>query len=260
MTDDAPALSPAAGRAPKASPPAGSKLTARPGPWVDLGLTLPVFLAYQLGVVFLNVQNASDVVTGLVLQLAEGSRALYLIFTAAIGVVLAGIFTWLGRGQAFRARKFLQIALEGVVYALLMRLGGAYVVGSLFAGKITLGGFPGFIMSMGAGFYEEVTYRVLLFGLGSKLLVWLLTRQKVSVAKGSGFTFKSAMITVAWGLVSAAVFSAVHYIGPLGDPFQLQTFIFRMVLGVFLSLIYAFRGFAAAVWAHALYDVWVLVL
>ena len=31
------------------------------------------------------------------------------------------------------------------------------------------------------------------------------------------------------------------------------------VLGLVLTLIYATRGFAAAVWTHALYDVWVLV-
>jgi len=32
-----------------------------------------------------------------------------------------------------------------------------------------------------------------------------------------------------------------------------------MVLGLALTLIFATRGFAAAVWTHALYDVWVLV-
>jgi hypothetical protein len=33
-----------------------------------------------------------------------------------------------------------------------------------------------------------------------------------------------------------------------------------MLLGLALTLIYVTRGFAAAVWAHATYDVWVLVL
>ena len=38
-------------------------LAAKPGGWTELALTLPVFLVYQLGVVFLNVRNATDLVT-----------------------------------------------------------------------------------------------------------------------------------------------------------------------------------------------------
>ena len=52
----------------------------------------------------------------------------------------------------------------------------------------------------------------------------------------------------------------MHYIGPLGDHFDVRTFVFRWVLGMLLTIIFVFRGFAAAVWAHAFYDVWVLVL
>jgi len=115
-------------------------------------------------------------------------------------------------------------------------------------------------MSLGAGFYEELTYRVILFGLGSKLLVWILLRQKVSVAQGFGFNVKAASITIAWALFCAAIFSGVHYVGALGDPFELKSFVFRFVLGFLLTIIYSLRGFAAAVWAHAFYDIWVLVL
>ena len=66
-------------------------------------------------------------------------------------------------------------------------------------------------------------------------------------------------IMVVWALVSAAVFSGMHYLGPLGDRFDERTFVARAVLGLALTLVYATRGFAAAVWTHALYDVWVLL-
>jgi hypothetical protein len=46
----------------------------------------------------------------------------------------------------------------------------------------------------------------------------------------------------------------------MADGFQLISFTFRAVLGLLLTLIFATRGFAAAVWTHAIYDVWVLVL
>ena len=51
-----------------------------------------------------------------------------------------------------------------------------------------------------------------------------------------------------------------RHVGPLGDVFEMRSFVARMVLGLALTLVYAMRGFAAAVWTHALYDVWVLVL
>ena len=88
----------------------GSELRDKPGPWVDLGLTLPIFLVYHFGVIFLRVQNATDVVTGAIVHVAEGNRSMYLLITAAIGVVFAGVFAALGRGQAFRPAKFFQIA------------------------------------------------------------------------------------------------------------------------------------------------------
>jgi hypothetical protein len=243
-------------------PQSGSRLADKPGAWVDLALTLPVFLVYHLGVVFLDVRNASDVVTGALLSFAEGSKGLYVLFTAAIGVIFGGVFAWLGRGQAFQARKFVQIFLEGVLYAVLLRFGGSYVVAKVFAGKGIGGGFTGFVMSAGAGFYEEITYRVLLFGLGAKLIAWFVGRQQLRLVGGAAWrlSIKTALAVAGWSVVCAMIFSGVHYVGPLGDPFSLKTFFFRAVLGLLLTLIYATRGFAAAVWAHALYDVWVLVL
>src|SRR5256885_7424701 len=176
------------------------RLRDRPGAWVDLGLTLPIFLLYQLTVVFLGVQNATDMVTGTLLSLSRGDKTTYLLATFAIGVVFAGVFALLGRGQAFRPRKFAQIAIEGVVYAFVMRLLAAYVVGRLFAGPPSIkdqGPFVGFVMSLGAGFYEELAFRLGLFRLGAKLLVSLLGHQTMELtATGptSRLSFRSIAI------------------------------------------------------------------
>ena len=65
---------------------------------------------------------------------------------------------------------------------------------------------------------------------------------------------------VAWSVVCAVIFSWVHYIGAMSDTFELHVVPrSALVLGLVLTLIFATRGFAAAVWTHALYDVWVLV-
>jgi hypothetical protein len=71
---------------------------------------------------------------------------------------------------------------------------------------------------------------------------------------------KRMLFKLGWGVVAAAVFSGWHYIGSLGDSFDMTSFVFRWVCGLVFTVIYWFRGFAPAVWTHALYDVWVLVL
>lgn len=251
-------------------------LASKPGAWAELALTLPIFVAYHLGVVFLHVRNATDLVTARLMQLAAGDKMTYLGITAAIGILFAGVFAVLGRGQALRARKIVQIAIEGAAYAIAMGAATSWIVGKIFARPLVTflfgapapggsaraieGPLTGLVMSLGAGFYEELAFRALLFGLGAKLLVWMLARERVSlVAGGAAPGLRAIGIMVVWAIACAAAFSGMHYVGALGDAFDLRSFVARAVLGLALTLVYAMRGFAAAVWAHALYDVWVLV-
>jgi hypothetical protein len=133
-----------------------------------------------------------------------------------------------------------------------MRFAAAYVVGRMFlAGGHSMDPWTGLVMSLGAGFYEEIAFRVILFGLGAKLVLLLLPLL---------LPFKQKLVTVLWAVVAAAIFSGWHYVGPYGDPFEAKSFVFRAVCGLVFTIIYHFRGFAPAVWTHALYDIWVLVL
>lgn len=240
-----------------------SQLADKPGAWAELALTLPVFLVYQLGVVFLNVRNATDVVTAQLLAFARGDRLTYLELTGGIGIGMLAVFAVLGRGQALRASKLVQIALEGALYAFAMGTATSWVVGRMFAGPpgAVESPFQGVVMSLGAGFYEELAFRAVLFGLGAKVLVRLLAGQRMAlVGQAPPFRAGAFVVATGWALVCAAAFSGMHYVGPLGDRFALKSFVARGVLGLALTLVYATRGFAAAVWTHALYDVWVLVL
>ena len=239
-------------------------MSSKPGAWVDLALTLPVFIAYQLGVVFLNVRNGADIVTIHLLQWVHGDRMTYLELTAGIGLATVAAFAVLGRGQALRPGKLLQIAIEGAVYAIAMGTATSWVVGKLFAGPradVIASPLTGLIMSFGAGFYEEIAFRVILFGVGAKVLAWLLLRERVGLVRGpSSLSIGGMVLVVIWAVASAAIFSGMHYVGPLGDVFDARSFVARGVLGLALTLVYGTRGFAAAVWTHALYDVWVLVV
>jgi hypothetical protein len=238
-------------------------LTAKPGALGELALTLPVFLSYQLGVVFLDVRNATDLVTGRLLELSHGDRLTYLGLTGSMGILASAALAVLGRGQTFRLGKVVQIAVEGAAYAIAMGAATSWVVGKVFAGSAPHGegSAAGLIMSLGAGFYEELAFRVLFFGLGAKVLVWLFTRERVGLVGGAPpLRLLSLAIMVGWAVVCAAVFSSLHYVGPLGDSFALRSFVARAVLGLMLTLVYSLRGFAAAVWTHALYDIWVLAV
>jgi|SoiMethySBSTD1v2_1073268.scaffolds.fasta_scaffold11626_7 CAAX prenyl protease-like protein len=222
------------------------------GPWTDLGLTLPIFLGYHLGVIFLPVRNAADVVTQKLAVLADNSLLAYGGLTLGIGAVYVALLVVLGRDHALRWERFGLVAAEGVLYAIAMRFIAGYVVGRLYlAAAGEMSAFTGLVMSLGAGFYEEVVFRVGLFGLGARvvgMLFPLLT------------PFRKQLTTLGWAVVSAAIFSGWHYVGAMGDPFDAKSFVFRWVCGLVFTAIYAFRGFAPVVWTHALYDIWVLVL
>ncbi len=101
----------------------------------------------------------------------------------------------------------------------------------------------------------------MLFGLGAKVLVWVFTRQRVGLVVNTlGPGFKGMLVMAVWAIVCGAAFSAMHYVGSLGDAFDMRSFVARAVLGLALTFVYVTRGFAAAVWTHALYDISVLVL
>ncbi|WP_437296077.1 CPBP family glutamic-type intramembrane protease [Sorangium sp. So ce426] len=231
--------------------PAGAKPTAKSDALTDLALTMPIFVLYHLGVAFLPIRNAADPVTAELRALAKHSLPLYAGLTVAVGAAFVLVLSILGRGHALQTRRFALLAAEGALYAILMRFAGAYVVGSLRLGPPAASNdiFTGVVMSLGAGFYEEIAFRVGLYGLGALGIKFFFGRGVQGV-----------VLMVGWAVVAAAVFSGWHYVGSLGDPWNLPSFVFRMVCGLVLTAIYVFRGFAPAVWTHALYDVWVLVL
>ena len=229
----------------------GDVIKSGSGPWADLALTLPVFVGYHLGVITLPIRNAADVVTRELVTLANNNMLAYSGLTLAIGAVFVGILVVLGRGHTLHWENFALVIVEGIVYAVAMRLAAGWIVGRMFLAAGVESRFAGLVMSLGAGFYEEVAFRVILFGLGAKLLTLLFPM---------AVPFKQKLITIGWAVVAAVIFSGWHYVGALGDAFDAKSFVFRAVCGLVFTVIYVFRGFAPAVWTHALYDIWVLAL
>src|SRR5260370_345177 len=102
------------------------------------------------------------------------------------------------------------------------------------------------ITFVGAGIYEEVLFRLLLFS--ALRFVFRI----IAIP-----TLLAALLTM---LTSAVLFSAAHHIGPYGEAFDRYTFLFRMLAGLYFALLYQLRGFGVAVGTHACYDQLVSVL
>jgi membrane protease YdiL (CAAX protease family) len=102
------------------------------------------------------------------------------------------------------------------------------------------------VLSFGAGFYEEIAFRVILFAG----VVWLVSRARKK---------RSIAFEIGWAVACAFAFSAIHYVGSLSDDFSVSSFLFRATCGLVLTAVYRFRGFATAVYTHALYDVGVML-
>jgi hypothetical protein len=141
--------------------------------------------------------------------------------------------------------------LESAVWAIGMMLIVGYATAQLLGlsapslsdhGLALLGPVDKLVLAAGAGFHEELAFRVVLFSGGAILLMRI-----------TGLRPVRAYALAALG--SALLFSFVHHLGPYGDPLALAPFVFRTLAALYLTAVYAARGFAVAVYAHALYDV-----
>ena len=218
-------------------------------------------LAFSLsGHEFVGVRNGADVLLKSVFLALGGRDGLI-----AFGTLLAGVGGWLvwkdyRRSRSIEPRIFALMAVESVLYALMFGLVTGTLTGLLLPGlriighapDLAIGSLAGWslptqlMISLGAGIYEELLFRVILVSG----LAWLARR-----AFGWNATW-SAGFAVA---VGALIFSAFHYIGPYGDRLELGSFTFRAVAGVLFSGLYLSRGFGITAWTHALYDVFLAV-
>ncbi|HMB96890.1 MAG TPA: CPBP family intramembrane glutamic endopeptidase [Balneolaceae bacterium] len=165
-----------------------------------------------------------------------------------------------GLGILYRDRKklarlnkryFLYLIIESMVYAILLAFIISYVVQSILlldaSGALSeMSKLQLFALSLGAGLYEELFFRVILISV----LVFLISR----------VLSKKWLAYLVSALIAAFLFSTVHYIGEFGDPFTIGSFLFRFLFGLALNGIYVLRGFGTAAWTHALYDLLVIFM
>jgi Type II CAAX prenyl endopeptidase Rce1-like len=225
----------------------------------SLVLVFPLFLIYQVGVLFtLPVLNGADFLTVFLFRNLGLSTGSYLAYTFAVAAGFAIAVAVLRHRQKFDPRLIVPVFIESAIYALTM---GSLILFVMTRGlgisPRLAGGDGGFIaqqgfgtrlvMSLGAGVYEETVFRLGIMAGVAALLEKVLGLRRVIAA------------TVAL-LLSAVLFSAMHHIPPYGDPLHVGVFLFRVLAGICFGLLFWFRGFAIAVYTHALYDLYVLIV
>ncbi|MBS1913934.1 MAG: CPBP family intramembrane metalloprotease [Bacteroidetes bacterium] len=216
---------------------------------------LPLFLFYEIGIRLANagstmeVRVSADVFVKRLLGMVGIDSTLWL--SALLVALGAGIVLYERRHHIpVRPRYFAWMFGESLAYGLVIGMIVAWFVAELFslvwppllqmAGRV--GTMRSVVLSLGAGVYEELVFRLLLVSA----FVWLL-----KLARGLKQRQRYAIAAI----VGALIFSAVHYIGSLGDTFTIPSFTFRFLMGLVLNLLFLWRGFGIAAMTHALYDV-----
>jgi hypothetical protein len=224
-------------------------------PRYSILFAFPLLVAYEVIAWALSpdregVRNGADVIFKSVFLWLGGPRA---VLAFEVGLVIIGTFVvirdWRRHPGGLRVGVFAGMVAEATVLAMLVGV----VLGRLTAALVQYLAVPDpqafnlstkLMISLGAGFYEELLFRVVVVGalaaLGTRVLMW---------------TPRVAGVVAC--VLGALLFSAFHYVGPYGDHLQLSSFVFRFLAGLTFSALYLLRGFGVTAWTHALYDIFV---
>src|SRR5690348_9773038 len=245
----------------------GSYFQLSRAPRYSVVFALPLLIGYEgLAAMLSGPRSASQIRNGADVLLKEAFIAVAgrngpLIFITAV----VGIGVWFVARDIKASGQGVKPLLFGAMLAESIALAGAFgivigtitvkLLGSLHAISMLNGSVSPItqmswttrlMLSLGAGLYEELLFRVLLVS---------------ALASGArtvfGFGAKGAGVFAT--IVGALIFSAFHYIGPFGDPFSLTSFTFRAISGVAFSALYLLLGFGITAWTHSLYDAFLLL-
>ena len=219
---------------------------------------LPLFIIYE--VLILLTAPTSEIIVRISVDLWF-KQLLQFIGLDALNISLllvftVGIFILIHKREELnelRLGYFGVMLVESTLWAILVTLISSSLTNLVLPGialqsvesAVQLSYIQELTLSLGAGLYEELFFRVLLVSL----FIWIFNKW---FGTKSWASYASAI------LLSAILFSAAHYTGNMGDPFTMSSFLFRFLFGVILNGIYIWRGFGVTSWTHALYDIIVI--
>ena len=244
-----------------ASASAGSAAPSRPArrvgyfqraeaPLTSLLFLLPLIILYELGTRYISYSTHQGEQRIIAFNLLQeffslfGATGRYL---PALAVVMILVAWHIARQDAWEIRW-------GTI-------AGMFIESFLLAGPLIMMGFVAarywslsasrlapsnlIVLSIGAGIYEELVFRLMALTLLHLLLIDL-------------FAIKKPVAILLMVLISSVLFAGYHYLG--NERFVWQTFAFRTAAGLYFRAIFVFRGFGITAGSHAAYDILIVLL
>ncbi len=214
-------------------------------------ILLPMIIVYKVAMIKRSPETGGPILAERFLNhlfSMFGAVGYYLPGLAVVGVLLAWHFAkrdpW-----AVEPKTYLAMVAEAFALAAAFLMFTVVMMGRPTASQAPLG--YQIALSLGAGVFEELVFRLMLIALIHMLVVDLLKAPQ-----------KSGAIAAILG--SSVLFSVYHFLGVDADgnpiAFSFTRFIYYALAGVYLAGIYLLRGFGIVAATHALYNVLISLL
>ena len=219
-------------------------------PFYSFIITLPIFLLYELGLFLMRGTEFSYIKNGGDVLIEDMIATLgFDIFYISSSIFLLAFFIIAyyqkKNYDSFTIYKsYLSIMLfESFVYALLLFL----LLGnmSLYLMDISVQDIKfNIILSLGAGIYEELIFRVFSIFVLYKFISFIFKSMR---------HFSTQFFAL---LLSSILFSLFHFMGT--ESFSQEAFTIRFIAGILLGILYINRGFGITAITHSFYDIFVI--
>jgi len=210
---------------------------------------LPLLVFYEIGIVLYGsaTKNTADIIVKKPFEIFGNNATL--AFNSLIIIISFFSIFYIEKKNRLNCGIFIPMFLESAAYGFFLGYVTLFFAHGYLPFDITnlyvQGFIKGIIISLGAGIYEEILFRMLLLSILYFIIVKALRTNPIIGSLSSI-------------LICAFIFSIMHYIGPTGDSYSISSFSFRLVAGIVLSAIFVFRGLGIAVYTHAIYDILVI--
>lgn len=231
-------------------------------PLVGLVFVAPMIVAYEGGLVALGpdaMRNGADVWLRQLLGWLGFSQ--YFLLPALTCALLLGWHhlnqeRWSIRWTYLYGMLFESMAFGGLLLVLAQAQQGLLTAISVHEAPVlavqSKHAFGQFVAFLGAGIYEELLFRVMLFPAMAALLRVAGTPRRASWVVA---LFLSSLTFAAAHYQLDLMIGNFHLTTSFGESFEWTSFLFRFTAGVFFAALLLTRGFGIAAGAHAFYDI-----
>jgi len=215
-------------------------------PMASLALLLPLVGLYEIGTLAAGPHALGGPDRIVAFALLDwffsmfGAASFHLPAMAVVAILLAWQVAS-GDSWTIHLPTTVLMAIESAALAIPLLVLGRLAGPIVFGTGQSNGWLDDVVLSVGAGIYEELLFRLILISVLGMLLVDVMRLRRTT-----GYA-----IAV---LISSLLFAAHHYQPLTAEAFAWGSFVFRAVAGIYLSGVFVIRGFGLAVGCHAAYD------